>query len=145
MQWSYSAHMKLALAFVLLVACSDSGVDDEIRAQVTLLLNQEGAPAAAASTRLIQHGRRAIPTIEAAMHTATPDGRKNLIAALRGIGDAAAIPLLRHVAIDDTSPEVQREAEWTLKKWAAERDPRGDQARAALRTIDEERGREQAG
>jgi hypothetical protein len=137
--------MRLALLLALAAGCSDPSTDDDIRAQVTLLLNQEGAAAQAASARLQRHGRRAIVTIEAALHTATPDGRKNLILALRGIGDGEAIPLLRHVAIYDPSAEVRREAEWTLKQWAQAGQARGERARAALREIDEARAREEPG
>jgi hypothetical protein len=116
-----------------------------VRAQVTLLLNQEGAEAKAAGDRLARIGRRAIPTIEAAMHTAKPAGRKNLILALREIGDAEAVPLLRHLALFDAAPDVRREAEWTLRKWAQGADARADKARAAVRAIEEIREREEAG
>jgi HEAT repeat protein len=131
--------------FVIAIACSSPSADDDVRAQVTLLLNQEGAPARAASERLVHYGRRAIPTIEAAMHTASPSGRKNLILALRQIGDEEAIPLLRHIAAYEADPDVRREAEWTLKKWAQESGPRAEKARAALRAVDEARSREEAG
>ena len=131
--------------FVIAIACSSPSADDDVRAQVTLLLNQEGAPARAASERLVRHGRRAIPTIEAALHTASPSGRKNLILALREIGDEEASPLVRHSATYETDPDVRREAEWTLKQWAQATGSRADKARAALRAVDEARGREEAG
>src|SRR5215470_17755458 len=119
----YTPGMRLC-SFVLLVAlagtpaCSDA--DDDIRANVTLLCNHEGALAVAAAEHLQRYGRRAIPTIEAAMHTASPVGRKNLIMALRKIGDEEAVPLLGHIAVQDGSAEVRREAEWTLRGWAAD-------------------------
>jgi hypothetical protein len=106
---------------------------------VTLLCNHEGAIVVAAAEHLQRHGRRAIPTIEGAMHTASVPGRKNLILALRQIGDGEAVPLLRHVALYDASAEVQREALWTLKKWAQGQDARAEAARAAVRAVDEER------
>jgi hypothetical protein len=139
--------MRLALLLALAaLGCSDT-TDDEIRAQVTLMLNQEGAPASAAAGRLVKHGRRAIPTIEAAMHTASPTGRKNLIAALRNIGDEEAVPLLLHIAEFDPSLDVQKEAEWTLRQWAGapENAVRRDRARGAVRRLDEARGRQEAG
>ncbi|HZS37714.1 MAG TPA: HEAT repeat domain-containing protein [Polyangia bacterium] len=135
--WIFAAAVSLA-------GCSDR-TDDEIRANVTLLINQEGQPAQTAADRLAGFGARAIPTIEAAMHTASPAGRKNLIAVLRKIGDAEAVPLLGHIAAFDASPDVRREAEWTLKQWAASGGARGDKAKAALRSLDEQRGREEAG
>jgi hypothetical protein len=126
-------------------ACSD--VDDDIRANVRLLCNHEGALATAAAEHLTRVGRRAIPTIEAAMHTASEPGRKNLILALRKIGDAEAAPLLGHVAVHDGSAAVKREAEWTLKQWAADdkQPQRAARAKQALRAVEEARGVEDAG
>jgi hypothetical protein len=135
----------VALCLLVAAACSDA--EDDIRANVTLLCNHEGALATAAAERLERHGRRAIPTIEAAMHTATPTGRKNLILALRRIGDVEAVPLLGHVAVYDGSADVRREAEWTLRQWAADgkHADRAARARAAVRTLEETRQAEEAG
>ena len=137
---------RTCLTLLMLSACSDSSEDD-IRAHVTFAIKQEGKTATDAAEYLSRYGRRAIPTIEAAMHTASPAGKKNLILALRKIGDAEAVPLLRHIALFDPSVDVQREAEWTLKQWAAgaAADPRTEKARAAVRAIDEHRGTEEAG
>jgi hypothetical protein len=135
--------VRLLVVLALLAGCTD--VDDDIRANVTLLIHHEGALATAAADHLTRYGRRAIPTIEAAMHTASVPGKKNLILALRQIGDAEAIPLLAHITVHEPSPEVRREAEWTLKQWASGTDPRAERARAALRSLDEEREREEAG
>jgi hypothetical protein len=128
----------------LLCACGPSP-DEDIRGQVTLLLHQEGAPAQAASARLVAHGKRAIPTIESAMHTATPAGKKNLIVVLRQIGDEAAIPLLGHIAVYEPEEDVRKEALFTLQGWAKESNARGEKSRAALRNADELRQREEAG
>jgi hypothetical protein len=138
---------RTSLLLLLVAGCSDSSADDDIRAHVTFAIKQEGKVATDAAEYLQRYGRRAIPTIEAAMHTATPEGKKNLILALRKIGDVEAVPLLRHVALFDPSRDVQREAEWTLKSWAAGAagEPRTEKARAALRAIDEQRGSEEAG
>jgi hypothetical protein len=135
--------MRVAL-LCLLAACS-SNVDDDIRGQVTLLLNQEGAPAQTAGKKLVAHGKRAIPTIESALHTASPTGKKNLIGILRQIGDEASIPLLRHLAAYEPAEDVRKEALWTLQGWAKEPDARGQKAREALRAVDETRQREEAG
>jgi len=132
------------LLLCALCACSNNP-DEDIRGQVTLLLHQEGAPAQAASAKLVAHGKRAIPTIESAMHTATPAGKKGLIGVLRQIGDEAAVPLLGHLAVYEPAEDVRQEALWTLQAWAKEQSPRGEKARAALRTVDELRQREEAG
>ncbi|HWE31617.1 MAG TPA: HEAT repeat domain-containing protein [Polyangia bacterium] len=142
--------MKLC-SFVLLAlwavapACNDA--DDDIRANVTLLCNHEGALATAAAEHLTRYGRRAIPTIEAAMHTASPTGKKNLILALRKIGDIEAVPLLGHVAQFEPNADVRREAEWTLRQWAADAKAaeRAAKAKQAVRTLEEARGTEDAG
>ena len=137
--------MKRAILIALLLSGCADHTDDEIRASVTLLLNEEGRPQQQAADKLASFGARAIPTIEAAMHTASPSGRKDLIAVLRKIGDVEAVPLLGHVAVFDAAADVRREAEWTLKQWAAGTGARAEQAKAALRTVDELRAREQAG
>lgn len=135
----------VAACLLLTAACND--VDDDVHANVTLLCNHEGTLAQAAADHLQRYGKRAIPTIEAAMHTASVPGRKNLILALRRIGDVDAVPLLAHIAITDGSPEVRREAKWTLEQWAADgKTPgRADRARAALRANEEQLGAEEAG
>jgi HEAT repeat protein len=135
----------LIVAALVAAACSDA--DDDIRANVTILVNHEGALATAAAEHLVRYGRRAIPTIEAAMHTASGPGRKNLIMALRKIGDAEAVPLLGHIAVYDPSPDVQREAVWTLKQWADDGRyaDRAARAREALRNAEEARKAEGAG
>jgi hypothetical protein len=126
-------------------ACNDA--DDDIRANVTLLCNHEGVLATAAAEHLQRYGRRAIPTIEAAMHTASPTGKKNLILALRKIGDAEAIPLLAHIAQFEPSEDVRREAEWTLRQWAADgtAKERAARAKAAVRALEEARNVQDAG
>jgi HEAT repeat protein len=126
-------------------ACSDN--DDDIRANVTLLCEHEGVLATAAAEHLARYGRKAIPTIEAAMHTATSTGKKNLVMALRKIGDAEAVPLLAHMAQFEESPDVRREADWTLRQWAADsKSPdRAAKAKSALRTVEEAKGVEGAG
>ena len=140
------AGVRILLALCLLAGCSDR-TETEARGNVTLLLHQEGAEARAAGERLAKMGRRAIPTIEAALHTADPGGRKSLIVVLRQIGDGEAIPLLRHLAAFDADASVRQEAEWTLKQWAADASngARAEKSKAALRAIDEIRAREEAG
>lgn len=133
------------IACLTLVACN--GADEDIRANVALLSQREGALAMAAADHLAGIGRRAIPAIESALHTATPRGRKNLVMALRKIGDADAVPLLGHLAAYDPSPDVAREAEWTLRRWAADgkAPARAAGAHQALRAVEEARKAEGAG
>jgi hypothetical protein len=141
----FALALSLALLFGALPACSDR-TDEEVRGHVALVVNQEGSAVLVAADKLARYGRRAIPTIESAMHTASPTGKKNLILALRKIADPEAVPLLAHVAIHDPAPDVRREAEWTLKQWAATgAPPLAERAKAALRSIDEARSTEEAG
>jgi hypothetical protein len=122
------------------------GEDDTVRADVQrlALVGAEGG-AGPAAERVARHGRRALPSIEAALHTAEAAGRKNLIAALRKIGEAESVPLLRHVALFDAAADVRREAEWTLRSWATGDGARAVKAREALRVIEERRAREETG
>jgi hypothetical protein len=137
--------LLLLAGLVVAPACSDA--EDDIRANVTLLCSHEGVLATAAADHLTRYGRRAIPTIEAAMHTASPTGKKNLVLALRQIGDVEAVPLLGQLAQFEPNADVRREAEWTLRKWAADDKAaaRAGKAKAAVRTLEEARGVEDAG
>ena len=139
------SYLLLGWLVVAAPACNDA--DDDIRANVTLLCNHEGALATAAADHLARYGRRAIPTIEAAMHTATATGKKNLILALRKIGDEESVPLLGHIARFEPNPDVRREAEWTLRQWAgdAKTPARATRAKQAVRTLEEAQGVEEAG
>lgn len=139
------SYLLLGVLLAAAPACNDA--DDDIRANVTLLCNHEGVLATAAAEHLSRYGRRAIPTIEAAMHTASPTGKKNLILALRKIGDPEAIPLLGHIAQFEPSEDVRREAEWTLRQWAADgtAKDRAARAKAAVRALEEARNVQDAG
>lgn len=137
-----------ALLLLLFVGISAGCVDrsgDEIRGLTTLALGHEGAQQAAALDKLVAHGRRALPILEAALHTATPEGKKVIISALRRIADVESVPLLGHLAVFDPDPGVRREAEWTLRKWAAGAGPLADRARDQVRSVEERRGAEEAG
>ena len=73
---------------------------------------------APATERLARYRRAAIPQIETAMHTAAPNGRLHLVAALDRIGDEEAVPVLRHLAVYDITAEVREAAEGLLTRWA---------------------------
>jgi len=117
----------------------------EIRDEVAIVATRDGMLAERSMVELKRFGREAIPPIEAALPTASPTGRLNLVWALRRIGDIEAVPLLRHVALHDAEEAVRVEAESTLKQWALGEGARAAQARAALRTIAERRGTGAAG
>jgi HEAT repeats len=87
---------------------------------------------APATERLAAYQRRAIPQIETAMHTAAPTGRLHLITALDRIDDDEAVPVLRHVATYDVTPDVRQAAEQVLARWSTSSpSPRATRARAA--------------
>ncbi len=122
-------------AFCGTTACQRD--DEAVRAEVQRLTLSEGQEALRQVDRVAGEGRRALPPIEAALHTADEPGRKNLIVALRRIGDPEAIPLLLHLAAYDRNEAVRREARFTLLEWARPEDPRSPRARSALRRLDE--------
>lgn len=135
----------LALTLVNVTGCTRQPDDDPIRAEVQALTLLRGESAIKAAERLARHGRRAIPSIESALHTGDEPARKNLIVALRRIGDGDAVPLLAHLATWDADEGVRKEALWTLRGWAAESDARAARAREALRQLDEQKAREGSG
>ena len=98
------------------------------------------APASAWSA----FGPAAIPQIETAMHTAQERGRLHLVATLQDIGDAEAIPILRHFAVYDSSDQVRAACESVLKGWSAATDARADRARPALARVVELRSKGEA-
>ena len=139
--------MSLATLMLLLMGAGCTRDDDAVRAEVQRLVLAEGDDALAQAERLSRHGRRALTSIEAVLHTADEPGRKNLVVAMRRLGDEEAVPLLMHVAVYDAGASVRREAEWTLRSWA--QDPAGgaraDKARQAIRRLEELKQREAAG
>jgi HEAT repeat protein len=138
--------VRAAAVALLVLACSRDADERRIHAEVDILVEREGQIAEDAANRLAKNfGVRAIPTLETALHTASPTGRLNCIMALRRIGHPDAIPLLRHFAIHDEEEGVRKEAEITLRQWASGTDDRATKARAALRSIEEEQQHEQKG
>ncbi|MBI5478716.1 MAG: HEAT repeat domain-containing protein [Deltaproteobacteria bacterium] len=136
----------LLVALLALPACTRRELRErEIRDEVETIAAREGPLAERAMEELRRFGRDAIPPIEAALPKAKPTGQLNLVMALRRLGDPAAIPLLRHLALRNETEAVRIEAEVTLRSWAKGTDTRAERARAALRSIEEARGRENAG
>ena len=123
---------------VVALLAGGCAVDEEsIRVDVQLLAALP-EPNPRAVERLLAHGRRALPPIEAALHTADASGRKRLVLLLGRLGDPEAAPLLRHFALYDGAPEVRREAERLLVAWSTLGDALGA---AAVRAVDELRER----
>jgi HEAT repeat protein len=119
--------------------CEDRSHGD-IGDEINILIRRNDALVPPATERLAGYGRKAVPQIETAMHTAAPYGRLHLIAALDRIGDHESVAVLRHVAVYDVTPEVREAAEALLTRWAGEgagagASPRAARARAALAEI----------
>ena len=131
---------RLALVLVLgttgTSACDDQSYRD-IGAEIGLLTTRTDSFVAPATERLAGYGRRAIPQIEIALHTASDSGRRNLISALDRIGDPEAVPIFRHFAVYDLSPEIRGACETILGKWATPASPNAEIAQAALGRIAE--------
>jgi hypothetical protein len=119
----------------LAAACEDLSHRD-IGDEINILVRRDDQLVTPATDRLAAYRRRAIPQIETALHTAAPTGRLHLVAALDRIGDEEAIPVLRHVATYDMTPDVRQAAEGVLGRWAdGAPGPRADRARAARAEI----------
>ncbi|HET6151270.1 MAG TPA: hypothetical protein VFH68_27280 [Polyangia bacterium] len=116
-------------------ACEDRSHGD-IGDEINILIRRNDALVPPATERLAAYGRKALPQIETAMHTAAPYGRLHLIAALDRIGDPESAPVLRHVAVYDITADVRDAAEALLVRWSGEAaGPRAPPARAALAEI----------
>jgi hypothetical protein len=125
----------LAACVTALAACEDRSHGD-IGDEINILIRRNDALVPPATERLAAYGRKAVPQIETALHTAAPFGRLHLITALDAIGDEESIPVLRHVAVYDVTPEVRENAEALLVRWS-EGAPkaRADRARLGLSDI----------
>jgi hypothetical protein len=120
---------------LLCTGCEDVSHAD-IADEINILVRRDDDLVPPATERLAAYQRRAVPQIETAIHTAAPSGRLHLVAALDRIGDDAATPILRHVALYDTGADVRVAAESILSRWAAAPPPaRATRAGAALGEI----------
>ena len=124
----------LALAAALLAACEDTSHGD-IGDEINILVRRNDQLVPPATERLAAFKRAAIPQIETSFHTAAPSGRLHLITAMDRIGDGEAVPVLRHAALYDVTPDVRVAAEAVITRWAAGSDARATRARAALAEI----------
>jgi hypothetical protein len=126
--------LALACAFAT-AACEDRSHGD-IGDEINILIRRNDALVPPATERLAGYGRKAVPQIETALHTAAPSGRLHLVTALDTIGDEESVPVLRHVAVYDVTPDVRDAAETLLGRWAtAAPRSRAERARLALAEI----------
>ena len=122
------------------LACDDQSYR-EIRTAIDIVARRDEAVAAPSREQLIGFGRRALPQIETALHTAPEKGRLALIGVLDHMADAEAAPVLRHFAVYDASAEVREACETVLWSWAKVPGLRGERAREAVARVVEQRGR----
>jgi hypothetical protein len=133
---------RLAALFgCLLAGACEDGSYRAIGSDVRLLSQDTSVAEEPALARLTAQGRRAIPQIEIALHTAPDRGRLRLFAALERIGDGEVVPILRHFAVYDASAEVRARCEQVLRDWGTRDDARGARARIALQRMREKRDR----
>ncbi|HVR60423.1 MAG TPA: hypothetical protein VMU50_00915 [Polyangia bacterium] len=130
------ARLALVLAGALAAGACEDRSHRDIGDEINILTRRNDALVPPATARLAAYGRKAIPQIETALHTAAVTGRLHLLDALAKIGDAEAAPILRHVAVYDVAPEVRDAAEAIIAAWATDpRQPGRAQADAALAAI----------
>ncbi|HEY0710246.1 MAG TPA: hypothetical protein VGG33_25770 [Polyangia bacterium] len=125
------------------LACEDQSFR-EIGADINVVSKRSDSLVLPATDRLRRRGRQAIPQIEIALHTASDNGRRQLVTALRAIGDAEAVPILRHFAVYDLSADVRALCEQVLAEWAKAGDERAQRAGAAITAVRDLRARGEA-
>jgi hypothetical protein len=135
--------MRRLIPFFLAASFAFAGCDDrsyrDIGAAINVLTKQSEELPGPAIARLRQIGRRAVPQIETAMHTASARGKTNLISVLAAIGEPESAAILQHFAVYDTSAEVRAACEDVLAQWAASSDRRSQPAKQAIARIQEKR------
>ena len=135
--------MRRLISWLLLALLASPGCDDrsyrEIGAAIDVLAKRSEELPGPAIARLHQIGRRAVPQIETAMHTASPRGKVNLVSALAAIGEPESAAILQHFAVYDKSPEVRTACEDLLAKWAADGDRKSQPAQQAIARVQEKR------
>jgi hypothetical protein len=119
-------------------ACDDRSYR-EIGASIDVLTKRSDELPGPAIARLRQIGRRAVPQIETAMHTASPRGKVNLVSALAAIAEPESTAILQHFAVYDKSSEVRSACEELLATWAAAGDRNSQPAKQAIARVQEKR------
>ena len=135
--------LLFAVALLVLPACDDRSYR-EIGAAIDVLAKKSEELPGPAIDRLRKIGRRAVPQIETALHTAAPRGKVNLISALAAIGEPESTAILQHFAVYDKSPEVRAACEDLLAQWAAASDRKSQPAQQAIARVHEKRSLGQA-
>jgi hypothetical protein len=120
------------------LACDDRSYR-EIGRAIDALTKKGGELPGPAIARLARIGRRAVPQIETALHTAPARGKVNLVLALAAIGEPESTAILQHFAVYDADPEVRTACEQLLAKWATGHDTRTAPAKQALARIEARR------
>jgi hypothetical protein len=135
--------MQRLMGLLTVLLLFSSGCDDrsyrEIGGNIDVLTKRSDGLPGPAIARLGKLGRRAVPQIETAMHTASAHGKVNLIAALAAIGEPESAAILQHFAVYDRSAEVRSACDELLAQWAARADARGIAAKNAIARVAEKR------
>ena len=126
------------LAVTLTCGCDDRSYR-EIGANIDVLAKKSDDLPGPAVARLAKIGRRAVPQIETAMHTASPRGKVNLVSVLAAIGEPESTAILQHFAVYDKSPDVRAACEELLAQWASGSDGRSAPAKQAIARVQEKR------
>jgi hypothetical protein len=130
--------LVLGLALFVGPGCDDRSYR-QIGGAIDVLTKRSSDPPGRAIARLRKIGRRAVPQIETALHTASARGKLHLVAALAAIGEPESAAILQHFALYDTNHEVREACEKLLAKWAAGNDLRAAPATLAIARIAEKR------
>lgn len=121
----------IALLLSLATAACEEGSHGDIADEINILIRRNDALVGPAMDRLAAYKRAAIPQMETALHTAAPSGRLHLVTVMERIGDADAIPILRHVALFDVTPDLRSAAEAVLSRWSSDHGQRARSERAS--------------
>jgi hypothetical protein len=131
--------ITVCFAVALLAGACDDRSYREIGAAIDVLTKKRNDLPGPAVERLRGIGRRAVPQLETAMHTASPRGKVNLVSALAAIGEPESAAILQHFAVYDKSPEVRQACEDVLAGWASGGDKKAEPAKQAIARIAEKR------
>lgn len=131
--------MIATLLLTLGLFCCDDRSYREIGAAIDVLTKRTDGMSGPAIERLKKLGRRSIPQIEIALHTAAPNSRINLIEALAAIEDPEVVHILRHFGSYDANTSVRLACEEVLKRWVEKNHRLSGPAQVALQKISENR------
>ncbi|MDX2021885.1 MAG: hypothetical protein SF187_16730 [Deltaproteobacteria bacterium] len=107
------------------VAACEGDVHKDIHGNIHVVVNRDDAFVPPAAAALVNHGLRALPQIETALHSAKPDGRLRLVEVMSRIKHPDTVHLLRHLALFDADARVRALSETTLSAWSQQNAPMG--------------------